>query len=247
MTPPGGTLFATPLLNPRPRISTVPLHDGHRCLVFDDILQSPDDWVEWAASQTFQPSTQYPYPGVVVPLPDELANPIRAHFDAVVRRPLGGRRTLDAALRLSIVTTRPDELRPVQWQCHRDRIPADPTRVLFAAMVLYLFHDPALGGTSFYRPRRSADETERMVQESLTLDGPSFSARYGVTPGYMQGSNDWFDRIAEVPAAYNRMICYDGGLFHSGDVGRAERLVDDPRTGRLTANGFFTCTRTLGG
>ena len=246
MTTPDGVRFRAPLLNPNPRLSTVELHDGHRCFVFDDILQDPQAWVDWATTQTFQPSIHYPYPGVVLGLPEALATPIRSHFDAVIRRPLGGRRTLDANLRLSLVTARPEALRPVQWQCHRDRIAADPTRVLFAAMVLYLFEDPALGGTSFYRPRRSSDETERMVEDSLTLDGPAFTARYGVSPGYMDGSNDWFERVAQVPAAYNRMICYDGGLFHSGDVGRPDRLVDDPRAGRLTLNGFYTCTRALG-
>jgi hypothetical protein len=49
-----------------------------------------------------------------------------------------------------------------------------------------------------------------------------------------------------VPARWNRMAFYDGTVFHSGDVGSAQALVDDPRIGRLTLNGFFSCTRVAG-
>lgn len=45
---------------------------------------------------------------------------------------------------------------------------------------------------------------------------------------------------------WNRMIFYDGRLFHSGGVGGARALTGDPATGRLTLNGFFTCSRPAG-
>jgi hypothetical protein len=32
-------------------------------------------------------------------------------------------------------------------------------------------------------------------------------------------------------------------VFHCSDNGPAGELSDDPRQGRLTLNGFFTCTR----
>ncbi|MFZ2989444.1 DUF6445 family protein, partial [Ideonella sp.] len=65
----------------------------------------------------------------------------------------------------------------------------------------------------------------------------------GVAPGYMAGSNDWFEQVAHVPAAWNRFIFYDGSLFHSAEVGDATKLSEDPTQGRLTLNGFMTCTR----
>ena len=55
--------------------------------------------------------------------------------------------------------------------------------------------------------------------------------------------NAYFERIASVPAAWNRLIVYDGGLFHSADVDRPELLSADPARGRLTLNGFFSCRR----
>ncbi len=39
------------------------------------------------------------------------------------------------------------------------------------------------------------------------------------------------------------MIFYDGRIFHSGEIGSAQALNGDPMTGRLTLNGFFTCSR----
>ena len=118
--------------------------------------------------------------------------------------------------------------------------------VLFAASVLYLFRDPALGGTSFYVPRQSAAQTDRLVADSLTLDASEFSTRYGLQPGYMDGNNAYFERIAQVPAAWNRAIFYDGGLFHSADLQLPASLDPDPMRGRLTLNGFFHCKRNAG-
>ncbi len=62
----------------------------------------------------------------------------------------------------------------------------------------------------------------------------------------MDGSNAYFDCVARVPPAWNRMILYDAGFFHSGDIGRPDLLTSDPATGRLTLNCFFTCRRAAG-
>jgi hypothetical protein len=35
-------------------------------------------------------------------------------------------------------------------------------------------------------------------------------------------------------------------MFHSGDIRRPELLRDDPRTGRLSVNGFFIGSRPFG-
>jgi hypothetical protein len=142
-----------------------------------------------------------------------------------------------------MVTVPPQALEPRQWQCHRDRVTAEPGAILFAASVLYLFREPALGGTSFYVPRQSARETDQMLEDSQVLGAAEFSDRYGLHAGYMAGSNAYFERIAQVPAAWNRAIFYDGGLFHSADVDQPALLSSDPLRGRLTLNSFFTCRR----
>jgi hypothetical protein len=238
---------STPFFNTSARAQRVAVGPNEQAIVIDDALTDPAAWVEWVSSQPFQTPAHYPYPGIVSAVPKLLESAAQAHFDLEVRSLLGARRTQDANMRFSLVSTPADELQPIQWQCHRDRIAADPTKILFAASVLYLFGDPTLGGTSFYRPRLSPAETDLLVADSQRLPVEDFSRRYGLHPGYMNGSNAYFEQTASIPAAWNRLICYDGSLFHSADVAHNRALSIDPRQGRLTLNAFYTCTRRLGG
>jgi len=229
--------------NPEASVRVVQLTADQCCCVVDNALADPEGVVAWAAGQTFETPAGYPYPGEVSEAPPALTERVADFFTQHVRKRLGARRTLDLTVRLSMVTTVPEQLEPRQWQCHRDRVADDPRQILFAASVLYLFRAPALGGTSFYLPRRPAAETDQMLLDSQTLDAGEFSARHGVRQGYMSGSNAWFERIAQIPAAWNRAIFYDGGLFQSADVDQAGLLSPDPTRGRLTLNSFFTCRR----
>jgi uncharacterized protein DUF6445 len=229
--------------NPTPSVSVVQLARDQVCVVVDDALSRPEGLIEWAAEQTFELPRGYAYPGLILEAPETLSQRAADQFTQHARRQLGARRTLDSVVRLSLATLPPDLLEPVQWQCHRDRLAADPDRVVYAAMVLYLFRNPALGGTSFYMPRQPATETDRMIADSQSLGSDEFRARYGLQPGYMVGGNAYFERVAQVPAAWNRMIFYDGGQFHSADIDEPTLLSADPRSGRLTLNGFFVCSR----
>jgi Family of unknown function (DUF6445) len=231
------------MFNADAAVSVVPLMAGQRCVVIDGALTDPGALVEWACHQAFAAPRGFPYPGLVLDAPLAAAQQAAEFFAQKVRGLMGARRILDSTTRLSLVTVPPDQLEPRQWQCHRDRIAANPHEVLFAASVLYLFRDAALGGTSFYAPRQPAAQTDRLVADSQTMSAQDFSARYGIGPSYMADSNPYFERIASVPAAWNRMIVYDGSLFHSADVDHPERMSADPARGRLTLNGFFTCRR----
>ena len=228
--------------NPRPTVTSVPLPGGFEVVVIDDVLLDPQGLVDWARAQAFRPPDGFPYPGVIAGAPAGLAARFADFFAQHARTRLQARRTLGHEMRLSMVTTPPDQLDPRQWQCHRDRVTTDPA-IVYAASVLYLFRDPALGGTSFYVPRQSPAETARLQADSQTLSPAQFTRRYGLQAGYMDGGNAYFESVARVPAAWNRMILYDAGFFHSGDIGRPDLLTSDPATARLTLNGFFTCRR----
>ncbi len=236
---------AAPVFNPAPSISVVPVGPGRVCVVIDNVLADPQAMVEWVATQAFSKPRGYPYPGIVFDAPEPLTRQVSDCFAQYGRSRLGGRRTEGVGMRFSLVTVPPPELAPVQWQCHRDRLAVNPAQTLFAASVLYLFRDPALGGTSFYQPKLPPAATDRMVKDSDQLGAAEFGARYGLSAGYMHGSNAYFERVASVDAAWNRMICYDGGQFHSADINTAHALDANPRSGRLTLNGFFTCRRSM--
>lgn len=232
------------LFNPRPRILRQDFPNGQSCLVIDDALLQPELLRQYAADHRtdFFYSGLAAYPGIELPMPDDFNAQLDAFFMRHVRSLLGARRTLRMYSRLAMVTTPPEKLLPRQSICHRDGPWITPGQTI-AASVLYLFEDASLGGTNFYAPKVSQREADLLVHDASTMDSEAFAGKHGIAPGYMAGSNDYFERIGNVPAKWNRMIFYDGRIFHSGEVGSPLALNGDPMTGRLTLNGFFTCSR----
>lgn len=235
------------IFNPAPRIERIALAGGQACYVVDDVLLDPDRLVTWAAAShaQFRPVDFNAYPGTYLMAPAALEGALHQFFLHHMRGLFDARRLVQMHCRLGMVTLAPEALRPYQWLCHSDNFGLDRSQSIQAS-VLYLFRDEALGGTSFYAPTRSPQETRRLFADASALPADAFAARYGIRPGYMAGSNDYFQRIGTVPARWNRMVLYDGSLLHSGHVTAPERLTDDPRSGRLTFNGFFTCRRRTG-
>jgi len=229
--------------NPQPRIEVLPLFDGHHAYVVDDALREPRRGVELAAAHrvAFAVMGHNAYPGLELRLPDAVSAALNDFFLQHVRARLGIRRVERMYSRLAMVTFAPQQLGPPQWFAHRDRFGLAPPQCV-AASVLYLFEDPALGGTAFFRPRRPLPEVDRMVHDSGVLAPQAFTATYGIAPGYPR-DDAWFEQVAVVPPRFNRLVFYDGGLFHAGVIPDPARLSDDPRVGRLTMNGFLTCRR----
>jgi hypothetical protein len=234
------------MFNPNPRIEVIPVVPGHDCLVIDDALCEPGRLVELAVTHRaqFEASPHNAYPGVELRMPERVSAELDRFFARHMRTRLGARRTQRMYSRLSMVTQAPAELAPRQWLCHRDRMELAPGRCI-AACVLYLFESPDLGGTAFFRPVQDQAATALLVHESGLLSAPAFSTRYGIGPGYMVDSNAWFERVAAVEARWNRLIFYSGMLFHGADIRRPDLLANDPNSGRLTLNGFFTCRASL--
>jgi hypothetical protein len=238
---------AAALFNPRPRVERLTFDDGRFCLIVDDALLQPDRLRQYAVEHRsdFVHAGFNAYPGVEFPMPADISVQLDEFFMRNIRSQLGGRRNLKMNCRMAMVTTPPDELRPTQWICHRDSAWIDPRHTI-AASVLYLFEDPALGGTSFYAPKLPPREVDLLVHDSSTMSSEQFAEKYRLTPGYIDGSNEYFERIGRVPAKWNRMIFYDGRIFHCSEVGSPRALSGDPMSGRLTLNGFFTCSRKAG-
>lgn len=234
------------MFNPHPCIETVPIGGRHVCCVIDDALLDPEALVAHAVAQrgAFVETGHNAYPGPELRMPDDFSAQLNAFFSTHVRRYLDARRTERMYSRLALTAMPAERLSPAQSICHVDRLSVDPGQCVVAG-VLYLFHDPRLGGTSFYAPKRPPEEIVPLVLESSQLDAAAFEAKYGLRTGYMTASNAWFEKVASVPARWNRLIFYTGTIFHSGEIAHPELLTDDPRTGRLTLNGFFTCRRSV--
>jgi hypothetical protein len=235
-----------PLFNPRASLQLAQFDERHFCLIVDDAVLNPDELVQFAADARAEFSSvdfSY-YPGIYRMAPADLTERLTDYFQLHARRRFDARRCVETICRYSIVTLPPQALRPIQWLCHRDDVGLG-ARLSMQASVLYLFHDPQLGGTGFYVPTQSTAETGALFADARRLSPPAFAAKYGLSPGYMHESNAWFRRIGGIAAKWNRLIIYDGGMLHASDIAEPDRLSADPRSGRLTLNGFFTCRRNL--
>ena len=234
----------TALFNPDPRIERVAFADGLSCLVVDDALEHPERLRQYAIAhrEEFRHAPFNAYPGIELPMPADVTAQLDEFFRRHIRSLLDGRRTLKMNCRMAMVTVPETELEARQCICHRDSAWIDPGQSI-AASVLYLFDDPDLGGTSFFAPKKSAREIDLLIHDSSTASNADFFGKYRIAQGYMAESNDYFEKVGRIPARWNRMIFYDGRMFHCGEVGSPQALSGDPATGRLTLNGFFTCSR----
>jgi hypothetical protein len=232
------------MFNPNPHVTTLRFTDHHVCHLIDDALLDPEGLVRYSSEHAheFRPLEQKGYPGICLPPPSVLTQTSEAFFARHARALFDARRILRMHCRLSLVTTPEDALLPYQMLCHRDGVTIAP-RESIQASVLYLFRDQSLGGTSFYVPARAPDEIARLFADSRSLGTQEFTARYGIEPKYMNASNAYFTLIGTVSAKWNRLILYDGSMLHSGHIPLPGNLSSDPKQGRLTLNGFYTCRR----
>ncbi len=222
------------------------LANGQSCYVIDDFCEKPHLWLELALENLdgFRGAStekNVGYPGIELGMPDFINQRLTEFFMQHIRSKMASRRIIYSVSRLSVVTLLPNQLQPAQSICHRDL--ARETGGIMTASVLYLFDQPSLGGTSFYTPKKSLEQTQALVDDSLSMTPQAFESRYGITQTYMIGSNDYFEQIGRIDAKYNRIIFYDGDVYHSADIFSPQHLSPDPKVGRLTLNGFFYCTK----
>ena len=238
--PPGAAGNPLPLLNPYPQVSIVPVFDGHQCVVIDDFMLEPGELVDFAARNhaAFAKGPGNYYPGPELPLGGAMAARIQDSFLLHARVPLKVRRVASMLSRLSLATQHPNQVLPGQRLPHRDTAGL-PAGQEMAAMVLYLFKDERLGGTSFFRPRVPLAEITALLHELRRQERAGEVTTADVPSTFAIGSTRHFEKVLTIPPRYNRAIFYNGGLFHSGDLHSPELMVNDPRMGRLTVNAFF--------
>lgn len=241
-----GRAAAAPSLqiNRAARLETVALDGGARVFVIDDFVRDPEALVALARAMAgqFKAVPGHPYPGPQLSVPDGVSGELRNFFEQQMRARLGARAFLGMYARFSRVIQDVMTLDARQRVCHRDDAGL-PAGEMVAAFVHYLFRDAALGGTVFFRSSMSLADTAQFWRDANTLDPAVFGDKYDIPQGYMTESNRFFEVIGRVPAKWNRAIFYDGGIFHSGDVGRAPLAAYREDSGRLTINAFFRCLR----
>jgi len=218
---------------------------GELCVIVDDFLNNPDEIVEYAKTRADQFSMpDNSYPGLNMRLPEAFNAILASYVKRRMARHLAFLRDrLQLVSMLSMTTLKANELSNLQRLCHSDPL-AGPGRATYAG-ILYLFADETLGGTGFYRWK---DRPLIVKATALELQDPAEALAllqrhfptYRQPPCYITKSNEIAERIAIVPARFNRWIFYSGDVPHSAQIEYPEKLSTDFSTGRLTLNCFVT-------
>lgn len=224
------------LINPLAAIEIVRQgREGQPVIVIDDMLSQPDLWRQVAARARFAPIRPF-HPGVSTPVPARLAVQLRDELAPLI----GETFALDPVppagdCFLSMVTTPPEALAPIQRLPHVDGLERDRIAIL-----VYL-SGAEKGGTAFFRQRATGFETvdaERRAAFEAALDAGL--AEHGAPPaGYIAGDTALYERVAAYEARPNRGLIYRSHALHSAAIIAGADLPADPPTARLSLNAML--------
>lgn len=206
--------------------------------VIEDFAADPEALLAYAESgEPFRAAPRDLYPGIRKPAPPNYAEDFCRKYGDALREAFGLRnssvpRVIFCAL--SITTTEPQLLRPVQ------RVPHFDTSAANQLAIVHYLCGPEHGGTSFYRHRSTGFETishERLHRYAATIKREVMTES-APREKYMNGDDALFERIANFDARYNRALIYPSNVLHSGDIRRVSLPEAPPRSVRLTVNSF---------
>lgn len=224
-------------INPDAKIETIYVgKELQPLIVVDNLLANPESVIEYAENNIqFQQEEKDFYPGVRKPLTPAYAEHIYQHLLETFWTVFSTRSTINVKLLssvLSLTTTPPERLRPIQSVPHFDSY--DPNQIA----AVHYFCNESHGGTSFYRHKSTGFES--LDKQRIPLYAPKLKeeviANYNGSSSYIDESNSLFERTYKIEAKFNRAIFYRSNILHSGNIASAESLSANPRQGRLTAN-----------
>lgn len=223
-----------------PDVRSVRVGD-HQVVLIDNFLEDPRALVEAACASRFEAapgaSQRKGYPGVRALAPADYSSNLTELLDPLIRVNFGVPEALPlrkSACTFSLTTVPPTELGPLQRTPHFDA--STPHHI---AVLLYLCSE-LHGGTGFYRHR--ATGLQQITPETRERYGGIYYEeieRRPPPPRYFDDSDEQFTFLGMVPARFNRLVVYSGGLLHGACINPAASICSDPRKGRLTVNTFY--------
>lgn len=210
--------------------------EGAPLVVIDNVVSSPEALFALAVSKIYG-TVQSHFPGIRAKVPltynDFVTTTLRALYDDYFG--LAAHQLRITGCHFSLVTT------PAHMLSHLQTIPhIDSHDTNYLAFVHYLFKRD-LGGTAFYRHRRTGYEVidyQRKDEYYLAVEVEK-SAPNKPAPGYINGDTPFYEQVGRQAGVFNRMIIYRRTSLHSACLSPDFIPDPDPRTGRLTINGFI--------
>ena len=226
-------------LNPKLTVARAQLGiERQPVVIVDDVLRDPAAMIDFAAQQVeFVPAWTAAggYPGVRAPAPVDYASMLVRALSPMIEDVflLGAAKPARVDCYLSIVTTLPDQLTPLQRIPHIDTV--DPLRIA----ILHYLCDERFGSTAFFRHRATGFETISAARETTYLQARDRELAAAEPPaGYIRADSPNYEQIEAVQCRYNRVVIYRSQLLHCGVIPPCMTFSNDPKLGRLTANVF---------
>lgn len=204
----------------------------------DGVLRDPSALVQYAVDEAqFETVGSNLYPGVRAAMPLDYVEGVVKALDSLILKTynIANAKLAKAECFFSIVTKRPDQLRPLQKVPH-----IDTTDKLHFAVVHFLCA-ASFGGTAFFRQKITGYETitvEREMQWAKERD--KALALMPDDAGYIAETSPDYEQIGLVTAKFDRLTLYRSNLLHSGFIPPDMSFSPDPMVGRLTANFFIS-------
>lgn len=232
------------MFSDRPKVTAAPLVPGVHAFIIDNALADPEALVQFATrtQAAFKPSPDGAAPGLELRLAESFSSKFEEFFRQNLRTFFDARRTLNSVTRLAVHTRTPASLAPAHWLPQRIGTTAHREQTVIVAN-LCLFADEKLGGTGFYFPKRSVRHTFEALNDSYVMSAAEFTAKYRIRADEARESNEIFHLAQTIPAKFNRMVIFDGAMFHAPQFKSDAALSVNPATGRLTFDAYLTCKR----
>ncbi|WP_144210991.1 DUF6445 family protein [Shewanella donghaensis] len=220
------------------QVTQIPNSD-HFIWVIDDFIADFDSLIEYSNTKAYFNQAGADgtlFPGMRDEMPKPYYNSLSSLIDLLSQQESGNKfkRHTIAKCWLSKVTLSPLQLNAKQTMPHFDSLASQDM-----AAVHYL-NGSDLGGTSFYRYKGtekldlSIDDKEvilKMVEDvKKTADNRK---------GYMNDSDELFEKVFSVDAKPNRIIIYSGNILHSANITDDVDFDKKSPNNRTSINSFF--------
>ncbi|MGS0693804.1 DUF6445 family protein [Shewanella sp. 0m-4] len=228
------------VINPDAQIQVLQLADSeHLIWVIDDFIADFESLVDYCENKAYfnpQGADGTLFPGVRDEMPASYYQSLSALLELLALQPQGEcfKQHQIAKCWLSKVTLTPQQLTSKQKMPHFDSL-ADHSM----AAVHYLKGNH-LGGTSFYRYKHSEKlnlsfDDKEMILDMVEKVEQSAAAR----SGYINESDELFEKVFSVEAKSNRLVIYSGNILHSANITDQVEFDKKALNNRTSVNSFF--------